>query len=63
MMLWRAHNSGSSYHIGKDLIGPFFASMRIDTVRASHTQKTYADYIYGSAEVVGLMCLKVLHPH
>lgn len=41
------------------LTRPFFASMRTDVSIADHSQDTLADYIYGSAEVVGLMCLKV----
>ncbi len=47
------------YKIGKDLIAPFMASMRMDTVKNSYTAAKYKEYIYGSAEVVGLMCLKV----
>lgn len=46
------------YNIGKSLIGPFFKSMRMDI---GNTYKTdfFIEYIYGSAQVVGLMCLKV----
>lgn len=45
--------------IGPDLTRPFFASMRRDLDPANFTNEQVRDYIYGSAEVVGLMCLKV----
>ncbi len=47
-------------HAGIDaaLTRPFFASMRADVHTSSHSDDSLADYIYGSAEVVGLMCLK-----
>ena len=44
--------------ITKAMIEPFFASMRADITKAKHTSKTFKDYVYGSAEVVGLMCLR-----
>lgn len=47
------------YHIDKDLIEPFFTSMRMDLTPRTYDQASYDAYIYGSAEVVGLMCLKV----
>ena len=50
--------------IGTDLTRPFFASMRADLERAEHTPESFTEYVYGSAEVVGLMCLKCfLHRH
>jgi 15-cis-phytoene synthase len=49
-----------TYGISKTLIRPFFASMRTDISPTRHySQKAYEAYIHGSAEVVGLMCLKV----
>jgi phytoene/squalene synthetase len=45
--------------IGQALIGPFFASMRTDLLTARHDAASHDDYVYGSAEVVGLMCLQV----
>lgn len=45
--------------IGKNLIKPFFDSMKEDLDKGSHDSSSYQQYIYGSAEVVGLMCLKV----
>lgn len=47
------------YDITAALIAPFFESMRMDITPQKFTQKIYDTYIYGSAEVVGLMCLKV----
>lgn len=47
------------FGIGHDLINPFFASMRADLIKTSFTTDEYDAYVYGSAEVVGLMCLKV----
>jgi len=47
------------FSIGSDLLTPFFKSMRMDITPKTFDQKLYETYIYGSAEVVGLMCLKV----
>lgn len=51
--------AANKYGIGEELIEPFFNSMEEDLGVRSHTETSYNDYIYGSAEVVGLMCLKV----
>lgn len=45
--------------IGADLVDPFFASMRMDLQRTLHDEQSFRQYVYGSAEVVGLMCLRV----
>jgi phytoene/squalene synthetase len=45
--------------IGRDVIEPFFASMRRDLSPVDFTQEELDLYIYGSAEVVGVMCLRV----
>jgi len=60
--------------IDESLVGPFFASMRMDIEPPSapetretegssgiiyYDEATHADYVYGSAEVVGLMCLRI----
>jgi len=45
--------------VGPDLVRPFFASMRTDLSRAAHDDDSFATYVHGSAEVVGLMCLRV----
>ena len=47
------------YDINDELIGPFFESMRMDLHPEAFTQESYERYIHGSAEVIGLMCLKV----
>lgn len=44
--------------IEPDLTLPFFKSMRTDITRVTHTPQSFDEYVYGSAEVVGLMCLK-----
>jgi len=51
--------TAAAYNIDASLITPFFASMRTDITAKTFTQKEYVAYIHGSAEVVGLMCLKV----
>ncbi|WP_461167035.1 phytoene/squalene synthase family protein [Tsukamurella serpentis] len=43
---------------GTELTTPFFDSMRSDLTPAPHTAQSLAQYIHGSAEVVGLMCLR-----
>ncbi|MDO4135695.1 phytoene desaturase family protein [Clavibacter michiganensis] len=43
---------------GAELTAPFFASMRMDLRRMEHTPASFTEYVYGSAEVVGLMCLR-----
>ncbi|MEP7763703.1 squalene/phytoene synthase family protein [Sanguibacter sp. 25GB23B1] len=47
------------YGIDAELVDPFFRSMRADVDVREHTPESLADYIHGSAEVVGLMCLRV----
>lgn len=47
------------FNIDRDLIECFFASMEADLSKTAHSEESYAKYILGSAEVVGLMCLKV----
>lgn len=48
------------YNIDDDLVQAFLKSMKTDLVKSEHNSKAETDeYIYGSAEVVGLMCLKV----
>lgn len=44
----------------QDLVIPFMKSMRMDLTKKEYVSVAeYEDYIYGSADVVGLMCLKV----
>ncbi|MDT0555729.1 phytoene/squalene synthase family protein [Patiriisocius hiemis] len=48
------------YNIEKELINAFMKSMRLDLSKSIYTtEDEYKQYIYGSADVVGLMCLKV----
>lgn len=44
--------------IGHAEIDPFFASMRADLTVRTHDRESYERYVYGSAEVVGVMCLR-----
>lgn len=43
---------------GRELTEPFFHSMRMDLTDTEHDQASFDEYVYGSAEVVGLMCLR-----
>lgn len=45
--------------IGTELTTPFFCSMRADLTTSTHDAHSLEHYIYGSAEVIGLMCLQV----
>ena len=48
------------YNITDDMVKAFMNSMRADLSKNVYrTQEEYNEYIYGSADVVGLMCLKV----
>lgn len=48
------------YNIDEELVAAFLQSMRWDLEKQDyHTVEDYENYIYGSADVVGLMCLKV----
>lgn len=48
-----------TFHIDRELIDSFLRSMEMDLEKKEYGQDGYEEYIYGSAEVVGLMCLKV----
>ena len=47
----------NEYKIDRQLIEAFFNSMEMDLAQQDYDTDSYRDYIYGSAEVVGLMCL------
>jgi phytoene/squalene synthetase len=47
------------YGIDTELIDAFLRSMEMDLHFSNYEDSKYKEYIYGSAEVVGLMCLKV----
>lgn len=49
----------NKFNIDKELIEAFLKSMEMDLSNSSYKRDYYDTYIYGSAEVVGLMCLKV----
>lgn len=48
---------------GRELTAPFFESMRMDLQHKVHDQSSFERYVYGSAEVVGLMCLRAFLHH
>ena len=49
----------NEFNIDRHLIEAFFYSMELDLNRKVYDMQGYQEYIYGSAEVVGLMCLQV----
>ena len=49
----------NKYNINLELINAFFESMEMDLYNTKYDVSGYSQYIYGSAEVVGLMCLYV----
>jgi len=48
-----------TYHIEMELIDTFLDSMEMDLQQQCYSRSLYEQYILGSAEVVGLMCLRV----
>lgn len=52
-------NVVNTYHIDREVIDAFLDSMEMDLDQRTYNPESYSDYIYGSAEVVGLMCLRV----
>lgn len=49
----------NKYNIDRSLINQFLHSMEMDLNKIDYNSDLYQEYILGSAEVVGLMCLKV----
>jgi 15-cis-phytoene synthase len=49
----------NAYNIDLALVESFFVSMEFDLDKSKYNEAGYKEYIYGSAEVVGLMCLYV----
>lgn len=47
------------FGIARHLIDAFFSSMEQDLNKLEYDRQTYNNYIYGSAEAVGLMCLNI----
>jgi 15-cis-phytoene synthase len=53
-------NTVHNYQIPYEMIDAFMKSMKLDLTKKKYfNQEEYNEYIYGSADVVGLMCLKV----
>ena len=44
--------------ISRKIVEPFYYSMRLDLQQTKHDKKSFDKYVYGSAEVIGLMCLQ-----
>jgi phytoene/squalene synthetase len=53
----------NTYNIDHKLIEAFLYSMEMDLKQTTYTQQTISQYIYGSAKVVGLMCLRIFYPN
>ncbi len=51
--------AANTYGIERELIDQFLFSMEMDLAKVEYDQDKYEEYILGSAEVVGLMCLRV----
>ena len=49
----------NTYRIDHEAIKSFFNSMQMDLNKSNHDLPSYKEYIWGSADVVGLMCLSV----
>lgn len=49
----------NKFNISHDLIEAFLRSMEMDIDKSKYNQDQYDEYIYGSAEVIGLMCLMI----
>lgn len=49
----------NKYNIEESLILAFIKSMEMDLSKQEYKVEQYEEYIFGSAEVVGLMCLRV----
>jgi phytoene/squalene synthetase len=47
------------YNIDHELIESFLKSMEMDLKKVDYNEEKYRQYIFGSAEVVGLMCLYI----
>jgi 15-cis-phytoene synthase len=49
----------NEYNIAHELVEAFFHSMEMDLSQKTYDTRNFNEYVYGSAEVVGLMCLYV----
>lgn len=59
VILHSFQNAVNKFKIDNHLVEAFFSSMRSDLNKNKHTQQSLDEYVYGSAEAVGLMCLKI----
>jgi 15-cis-phytoene synthase len=53
----------NEFHINREYIEAFLHSMEMDLTYKTYHPEEIKTYIYGSAEVVGLMCLRVFYKH
>ena len=53
----------NKYNVDRELVDAFLTSMEWDLRKTTYNNRELKDYIYGSAEVVGLMCLRVFYPN
>jgi phytoene synthase len=51
----------NEYAIEKELVDAFLKSMEMDLHRHDYNRSQFKEYVNGSAEVVGLMCLKIFY--
>ncbi|MEY3208857.1 MAG: hypothetical protein RL064_888 [Bacteroidota bacterium] len=58
-ILHRFQLTFNQYNIDRSLLDAFLVSMEMDLSKQEHNLDSYNTYIYGSAEVVGLMCLYI----
>jgi phytoene/squalene synthetase len=58
-ILHRFQLTYNQFNIDRSLLDAFLYSMEMDLSQQFHDQASYNQYIFGSAEVVGLMCLKI----
>ena len=58
-VLYSFQKAVNDYQLPLHLVDAFFKSMEMDLYETAYGEEGYQEYIYGSAEVVGLMCLKV----
>lgn len=58
-ILHRFQLTYNQFKIDRSLLDAFLLSMEMDLRQHNHDQDSYNQYIFGSAEVVGLMCLKI----
>ena len=58
-ILHRFQLTFNQFNIDRSLLEAFLHSMEMDLSKQAYNQNSYNEYIYGSAEVIGLMCLHI----